>query len=383
MARGHVIRKLLRLRMVRDCCLGFLVAGVILLVVFERLLDVQPAKVQSSIKDAVPAGVQRPASANSQSVPGISSGSAVVPAAAAAPAISSAQAARGAVAVVKDASAAQGSSHAGSAHPMSGVRTSVLQKRFAGASSIDSRVYFPDMLVELGLSGAQGIEVGAAKGRFSDFLLHRWRPKHWVLIDPVKLPQLEQNLDAWKQDPLLKSSKIEFLQGLSTDEEVLSKMPHNEFDFIYIDAAHDYKNVKKELPQYWKRLRSGGLMAGHDYCGTKKSVAKLSKALVKGRPNIRPCGPYTDYAAKNPTASGKLRKEGGEARDQIGVVQALLEWINEEHPELELRFTSENFTRETLARDNINYDDIITSTRNPSWYFFKPSGDPEKPLLRP
>jgi len=37
------------------------------------------------------------------------------------------------------------------------------------------------------------------------------------------------------------------------------------FDFIYIDAAHDYKNVKDDLECWWPKLKSGGVFAGHDY----------------------------------------------------------------------------------------------------------------------
>jgi len=37
------------------------------------------------------------------------------------------------------------------------------------------------------------------------------------------------------------------------------------FDFVYIDAAHDYRNVKKDLEAWWPRLKEGGVFSGHDY----------------------------------------------------------------------------------------------------------------------
>ena len=39
------------------------------------------------------------------------------------------------------------------------------------------------------------------------------------------------------------------------------------FDFIYIDADHEYESVKKDIEAWIPRLRSGGIIAGHDYIG--------------------------------------------------------------------------------------------------------------------
>ena len=62
------------------------------------------------------------------------------------------------------------------------------------------------------------------------------------------------------------------------------------------------------------------------------------------------------------------------ARNQHGVVRAVQEWLTESHPELAVLHTLENFTRESLARDGFDYDLVITSTYNPSWFIFKPLG---------
>ena len=37
------------------------------------------------------------------------------------------------------------------------------------------------------------------------------------------------------------------------------------YDFVYLDARHDYKGVVADLNAYWPLLRRGGIMAGHDY----------------------------------------------------------------------------------------------------------------------
>ena len=41
--------------------------------------------------------------------------------------------------------------------------------------------------------------------------------------------------------------------------------PNDYFDFIYVDARHDFKGVWEDLVAYWPKLKVGGIIAGHDY----------------------------------------------------------------------------------------------------------------------
>jgi len=38
-----------------------------------------------------------------------------------------------------------------------------------------------------------------------------------------------------------------------------------QFDFVYIDADHNYQPVYDDLRAWWPRVKPGGIFAGHDY----------------------------------------------------------------------------------------------------------------------
>lgn len=77
------------------------------------------------------------------------------------------------------------------------------------------------------------------------------------------------------------------------------------FDFIYIDAAHDYDSVKEDLEAWWPKLKSGGIFSGHDYFPDTR--------IWRGKP----CGVYqavNEFAEKMGTKvhhTTDVNREGG------------------------------------------------------------------------
>tara|TARA_R110001583_G_scaffold88603_1_gene229615 strand:+ start:7135 stop:7959 length:825 start_codon:yes stop_codon:yes gene_type:complete len=47
-----------------------------------------------------------------------------------------------------------------------------------------------------------------------------------------------------------------------------SRYKDESLDFVFVDGDHSYDGVNRDINAYWKKLRIGGVMAGHDYdCG--------------------------------------------------------------------------------------------------------------------
>ena len=47
--------------------------------------------------------------------------------------------------------------------------------------------------------------------------------------------------------------------------DAVKKFKDESLDFVYIDGAHDYKNVYKDLKAWSKKVKKGGIVAGDDY----------------------------------------------------------------------------------------------------------------------
>lgn len=69
---------------------------------------------------------------------------------------------------------------------------------------------------------------------------------------------------------------VEIHRGYSFD--VVKEFPDEFFDFIYIDADHTYEGVKRDLIDWYPKMKRGGLLCGHDYVN---KLAKLRAGYLR------------------------------------------------------------------------------------------------------
>jgi len=120
--------------------------------------------------------------------------------------------------------------------------------------------------------GLIGVELGVFRGENALDMFKTMNIRHLYLIDPWvsydnKDPNmhgkqvLNEALDNTKKILRNYGDKITFIKKFSND--ALKDIPDN-VDFIYIDGNHDYKFVKEDMLNYYKKIKIGGIMAGHD-----------------------------------------------------------------------------------------------------------------------
>lgn len=109
-------------------------------------------------------------------------------------------------------------------------------------------------------------EIGVAYGDFSQMILQKNRPKKLHLIDAWHSERYNDSLESLVKQKF--SREIELKQvilnkGLSTD--VLSEFEDHYFDWVYIDTSHNYNITAQELAICRKKVKEGGIIAGHDF----------------------------------------------------------------------------------------------------------------------
>jgi len=76
------------------------------------------------------------------------------------------------------------------------------------------------------------------------------------------------------------------IQGYS--ELVADQIPNNSIDLIFIDGNHSYEYVYKDIVKYSPKLKTNGILTGHDidYPGVNKAVTELIGKFDVGPNNV-------------------------------------------------------------------------------------------------
>ena len=125
------------------------------------------------------------------------------------------------------------------------------------------------------------VEIGIDRGYNARSILSHLDVKKFYAVDPY-LDPWEVNLSLARtgsdgayiqavKETKQWADKIVFMCKTSVQA---AKMIPDELDFVYIDGLHTYEMVRLELLLYWKKLKVGGVIAGHDFYGDFHGVAE-------------------------------------------------------------------------------------------------------------
>lgn len=150
------------------------------------------------------------------------------------------------------------------------------------------------------------VEIGSWKGRSTSYMaVEIYNSRKNIKFDCVdtwcgSVEHLDPNSYHFQQELINDKDWLyyQFLQNTRpvcdtitpirmTSLDAVSLYENRSLDFIFIDASHEYEDVKKDIIAWYPKLKLGGIIAGHDYTsydGVKQAVDEI---LINKNLNIR------------------------------------------------------------------------------------------------
>lgn len=152
--------------------------------------------------------------------------------------------------------------------------------------------FLATLMNELGLKTF--VEVGCKEGRTTSFILKNVPDSRVVAIDPwitqaASDDPTKETYESWD----FKKIEAEFWANVGEHKARCSMARatsefaadnwypryslEQQHDLIFIDALHDYEHVMQDISLWWPKVRTGGVLAGHDFNhkwpGVERAVA--------------------------------------------------------------------------------------------------------------
>lgn len=134
-----------------------------------------------------------------------------------------------------------------------------------------------------------GVEIGVEYGLNAKTILKLLLIEQLYLVDPYfdkneRYNEVIKYLEKY-------NDKVTFIR--KTSEKAADEIP-DKLDFVYIDGSHCYEEVKKDIKLYYKKVKNGGLIGGHDFWANEIGVCKAILEFTKDN-NLDINGKLTDW----------------------------------------------------------------------------------------
>jgi len=144
-----------------------------------------------------------------------------------------------------------------------------------------------------------GVELGVHRGYFSQrmlalhpgltlFMIDAWHPMAYEgKGDEAAGPESRANYQEKCDDNY--AAAIEAVRQFDGRFRVIRKFSAaavklfnpSDFDFVFIDAAHDYESVRDDIRRWLPMVKTGGWLCGHDYPNFPGVVRAVDEAFGK------------------------------------------------------------------------------------------------------
>lgn len=135
---------------------------------------------------------------------------------------------------------------------------------------------------------AKGVEVGVERGAYSEVLLRENQLLRLTCVDAwqaysgyrdhVSQSKLDRFFIEAQERLRPYQSRVAFVRKFSVD--AANDFPDGSLDFVYLDGNHRFESVVEDIATWSRKVRVGGIVAGHDYIKAKlPSLMHVPQAL--------------------------------------------------------------------------------------------------------
>lgn len=124
---------------------------------------------------------------------------------------------------------------------------------------------------------SKGAEIGVFGGYYSEVLFKNIPALHLYCVDIWGKGKYKRAEDECLER--LKSYNKTIIKKPSV--EAAKDVPDGSLDFVYIDAAHDYENVKLDINAWTPKVKIGGIVAGDDFYDFPSGKGGVMRAVTE------------------------------------------------------------------------------------------------------
>jgi hypothetical protein len=136
-----------------------------------------------------------------------------------------------------------------------------------------------------------GVEIGVDHANFSHLMVENNTQLKLYGVDPyLKYGDYHEYKDQAQMDGIYEQAQIRMANYIADGNYVLMRKPSMEavkefadesLDFVYIDGNHEADFPYQDIKEWGKKVKKGGMIAGHDFVRVKVLNFTIKDALEK------------------------------------------------------------------------------------------------------
>ena len=133
-----------------------------------------------------------------------------------------------------------------------------------------------------------GAEIGVCQGKYSRCLWEH-NPKStiysidpWLAYDKYEEGYTQEAMDQLREEAMKRLEGTGCVIMRATSMKAVTRFCDGFFDWVYIDANHEFQHVANDIAEWSKKVRVGGIVAGHDFTRYKRNPVCHVQDVVGG-----------------------------------------------------------------------------------------------------